>query len=67
MAEQDEQELSETTVKINGIEHTMMLSKEDAQRYKDAEKSQDATDSGDSDDAKAKTPANKARTSTTSK
>jgi hypothetical protein len=63
----DAPELSEHTVKINGIEHTMMLSDEDAQRYQDAEDADNAR-TGEADaSTKAKTPANKAKTSTTSK
>ena len=54
----DEQELSEHTVLINGVEHTLMLTDEDAEKY---EKPGDSGDSG----AKAKTPANKARGSDT--
>lgn len=44
----DEQEPSEYTVDINGVEHTMLLTEEDAKRYGDS-----ATK------AKAKAPANK--------
>jgi hypothetical protein len=48
-----DEELSEYTVMINGVEHTMMLDKESADRYGD-----DASKVG----GKAKTPTNKART-----
>jgi hypothetical protein len=41
MAEQPE-ELTEHTVIINGLEHTMLLSAADAKRYELAEKSKDA-------------------------
>lgn len=67
--------LKETTVTINGVEHTLQLSEEDAQRYKDREQNEgdglnDASpdagqDSADAD-TKAATPANKSR-STASK
>lgn len=46
--------MEEYTVTINGIEHTMLLSPEDAERYGDEAKK--ATTS-----TKASTPANKAR------
>lgn len=49
----DDQELSEYTVKVNGIEHTMMLTAEDAKRYGD-----DATKGGKSSTKKS-TPPNK--------
>jgi hypothetical protein len=46
--------MDEYTVTINGIEHSMLLDKEDAERYgDDAKKSSTA--------AKASTPANKSR------
>ena len=45
-----QEELSEHTVLINGIPHTMMLTDEDAKRYESAEPSE-----------KAKDPANKAK------
>jgi hypothetical protein len=40
---EDEQELSEYTVTINGIEHTMLLSADDAARYGDDAKKAGAT------------------------
>ena len=43
----------EMTVTVHGIEHTMLLDPEDAERYKAEEKSVQA--------AKASTPANKSR------
>lgn len=46
------EKLEEYTVDINGQEHTLLLSAEDAERYGDA-----ATKAG----SKAKAPANKAR------
>jgi hypothetical protein len=49
MAEKPE-ELTEHTVMIGGLEHTMLLSEEDAARYEEA-----------APKSKAKTPANKAR------
>lgn len=62
MSEQSEQKVSERTVKINGIEHTMLLTDEDAQRYEAAEETYQSTqaDSG-SASKKAKDASNKAR------
>ena len=63
MAEQ-ENELSEQTVKIHGIEHTMLLSSEDAERYKAQEEAWESaqTDAGAEADTKASSAENKAKT-----
>lgn len=47
--------MEEYTVTINGIEHTMLLTPEDAERYGENAKKASSTSS------KASTPANKAR------
>jgi hypothetical protein len=60
MTEQSEQKVSEKTVKINGIEHTMLLSDEDAKRYEAAEETFQAQKS-DAGAKSEKAPANKAK------
>jgi hypothetical protein len=52
MADEKPEELTETTVLINGLEHTLLLNEEDAERYEKAESSTRT---------KAKTPANKSK------
>lgn len=67
MSEKQEK-LSERTVKIHGIEHTMMLNDEDAERY-DANETAlqaqgaeaDQAQGAEADEKATKAPANKAR------
>ena len=54
-----EEEPTERTVMVNGIEHTMMLTDEDAKRYELAEENRPKAE--ESSSSKAKAPANKAR------
>lgn len=59
MAENEEQ-LQERTVLINGIEHTMMLNDEDAKRYEQAEASR-PEELRNQDQKARQAPANKSR------
>lgn len=60
MSEKSE-ELSEHTVKIHGVEHTMLLSDEDAERYDAASAYEEEANAQPAPPTKAKTPANKAK------
>ena len=70
MSEQQSEGLSERTVMIHGMEHTLLLNDEDAKRYEQQEESWKASreaaevtreDSSDEAETKAKTPSNKAK------
>jgi hypothetical protein len=57
MPEDKGEKLTERTVQIAGIEHTMLLNDDDAERYEQAEASRPKAEAS----TKAKTPENKSR------